>query len=77
MIAAKLKDNVSISAILDSVRDNVETIGRKELISRQDIYNVKHQYNIEGIQLHSSDYTSVSLWVENIIKQILIKIFTF
>jgi len=66
MIAAKLKDGVSITAILDSVRDNVETIGRKELISRQDIHNIKHQYNIEGIQLHSSDYTSVSLWVENI-----------
>ncbi|XP_019853060.1 PREDICTED: uncharacterized protein LOC109582660 [Amphimedon queenslandica] len=68
MIAAKLQDGVEIQAILDSIRDGVEgaEIGRSELINRQDIHNIRHQYNIEGIQYHSNDHSSVQLWVDNL-----------
>ena len=67
LVAAKLNDGVSISSILDFVRDNVEAqLGRKELISRQDIHNIRQQYNIEGIKLHADDAKSVSLWVQSI-----------
>lgn len=51
MIAAKLHDGVAIQAILDSIRDNIHSeIDRSTLVNRQDIHNVRHQYNIEGIQ---------------------------
>ena len=67
MIAAKLNDGVSVSSILDFVRENVEgQMGRRELVNRQDITNISHQYNIQGIKLHADDAKSVSLWVENI-----------
>ena len=66
MVAAKLRDGVSIGAILDSVRDSVEKLGRTELMSCQDIHDIRHQYNIEDIKLHSNDRGSDSLWVENI-----------
>ena len=36
-------------------------ITRKHLLCRQDIH--KHQYNLEGVKLHSDDHTSVSLFV--------------
>ena len=68
VIAAKLQDGVEIQAILDSIRDGVEgtEIGRSELINRQDIHNIHHQYNIEGIQYHTNDHSSVQLWVDNL-----------
>ena len=67
MIAAKLHDGVSINAILDSVRDSVhvDNVSHAELISRQDIHNICHQCNIEGIQYHANHHCSVHLWVEN------------
>ena len=48
MIAAKLSDGVTISVILDSVRDSIEKIDRTALLCRQDIHNIRHQYNIAG-----------------------------
>ena len=67
MIVAKLHEGVTISSILDFIRNNVqEQIGRRELVNRQDIHNICHQYNIEGIKFHPDDSKSVSLWVEGI-----------
>jgi hypothetical protein len=67
-IAAKLQDGVEIQAILDSIRDGVQgtAIGRSELVNRQDIHNIRHQYNIEGIQYHTNDHSSVQLWVDSL-----------
>ena len=62
MIAAKLSDGVTISVILDSVRDSIEKIDRTALVCQQDI---RHQYNIAGTKLHKNDHRSVSLWVES------------
>ena len=69
MVAAKLSDGVTISTILDSVRDNVEGIDHTALLCRQDVHNIKHQYNIEGTKLHENDHTRVSLWVEGMRNQ--------
>ena len=69
MVVAKLSDGVTISTILDSVRDNVEGIDRTALLCYQDVHNIKHQYNIERTKLHENDHTSVSLWVESIRNQ--------
>ena len=35
----------------------------------QDVHNISHQYNIEGIKLHPNDHRSVSLWVESMAEQ--------
>ena len=64
-IAAKLNDGVTISAILDSIRDNVDKVDRGALLCRQDIHNVGHQYNIDAIKLHENDLQSLSLWVDS------------
>lgn len=49
MIAAKLNDRISVSSILDCVRENVEgQMGKRELVNCQDITNISHQYNIQG-----------------------------
>ena len=69
MVVAKLSDGVTISTILDSVRDDVEGIDHTALLCHQDVHNIKHQYNIEGIELHENDHTSVSLWVESMKNQ--------
>ena len=66
MIAAKLHDGVSTNAILDCIRDNVHgKIGRAELVTRQNVHNIRHQYNVEKIQFHQNDHCSVQLWVES------------
>ena len=51
---AKVHDDVSINAILNSVRDNVhgDNVNLAELVSCQDIHNIRHEYNIEGVQYH-------------------------
>ena len=65
MIAAKLSDGVTISTILNSIRNNLDEIDRTALLCRQDVHNISHQYNIEGIKLHANDHRSVSLWVNS------------
>ena len=41
-----------------------EGITREHLVTRQDVHNIKLQYNIEGIVRHHNDLTSVTAWVE-------------
>ena len=51
--------------ILDDIRDTVtDHVSRVHLVSKQDLYNIKRQYNIEGIARHSNDHVSTSIWVE-------------
>ena len=64
-IAAKLQQGVSMERILDDIRDSVTNkLGRKHLVTRQDLHNVKAQFNIDGIIRHKNDLTSVMAWVE-------------
>ena len=64
-IAAKLTQGITIDKILDSIRDTVGDNGlqRQHLSSRQDLRNIMRQYNIEGIEKHPNDPTSVAAWV--------------
>jgi hypothetical protein len=64
-IAAKLNDGVTISTIMDSIRDNVDKTDRAILACCQDVHNVRHQYNMDGIKLHANDYESVSLFIQS------------
>ena len=65
-IAAKLMQGVSMTKILDDIRDSVGENGlqREHLTTRQDIRNISTQYNIEGVQKHANDHTSTAAWVE-------------
>ncbi|KAH7967557.1 hypothetical protein HPB52_000120 [Rhipicephalus sanguineus] len=55
-----------MAAIMDSVRDGVDgSWNRLHLLTRQDLYNIQRDFNINcDERLHSDDYTSVLLWVE-------------
>lgn len=49
MVACKLQDSVTIEKILDDIRESVGvSIQRHHLLNRQDITNIKRQFNIEG-----------------------------
>ena len=49
LIAIKLKEGVSMEKILDDIRDTVtDHVSWVHLVARQDLYNIKHQCNIEG-----------------------------
>lgn len=64
-VSVKLKQGVAIERILDDIRDTISGgVGREHLISRQDIYKIQAQFNIEGVIRHENDQTSVSAWVE-------------
>ena len=63
-IAKKLKEGVSMEHILDSICESVcNNINREHLINRQDIHNIKTQYNIEGINRHANNLISVNAWI--------------
>ena len=63
-IANKLHLGVDIQRILDDISDTSEGgINREHLVNRQDVRNVRLQYNIEGISRHSNDLNSVKAWV--------------
>ena len=63
-IASKLQQGVKVERILDDIRDGIcEDVKREHLLTRQDILNIRRQYNIEGIQRHNNDHTSLRVWV--------------
>ena len=67
-IAAQLQQGVTMDRIMDNIRENVvEGITREHLVTKQDVHNIKNQYNIEGVMRHSNDLTSVCAWVEELI----------
>ena len=64
-IAAQLQQGVTIERIMDNIRDDtMEGIIREHLVTKQDVHDVKNQYNIEGVMRHVNDLTSVCAWVE-------------
>ena len=38
----------------------------EHLVTRQDILNIKRQFNIEGIARNKNDHTSLQTWVEEL-----------
>ncbi len=68
-IASKLLQGISMDRIMDDIRDTIfSKINRQHLISKQDLHNIKTQFNIEGIVKHKNDLMSVSAWVEELKK---------
>ena len=59
-IARKLQLGVTTERVLDDIRETCETgINREHLVTRQDIRNIKSQYNIQGNMRHANDLSSV------------------
>ena len=53
-----------MQCVLDDIRDNVSyELGREHLVTRQDLHNIKAQYNIDGMIRHKNDLISVLSWV--------------
>ncbi|GFQ98866.1 uncharacterized protein TNCT_735211, partial [Trichonephila clavata] len=70
-IGRKLENKIPIEAILDDIRNSVnEKLEIIHLITRQDIKNIKVEYNIssDGI-LDTNDVVSVTKWVEGLINR--------
>ena len=60
-----------VDKIMDKIRDVYLSEGIKceHLVVKQDIKNIAHLLNLDNIQIHSNDQTSVSLWVKKAINQ--------
>nr|XP_054924180.1 uncharacterized protein LOC126526463 isoform X1 [Dermacentor andersoni] len=65
-IADKLREGVSMDAVLDNVRSNVDaTFHRINLLSKQDLRKIMRDARVSKTErLHDNDYVSVQLWVE-------------
>ena len=64
VVAAKLAEGVTIDRVLDDIRDSVSgTIEREHLMNRQDIHNIEYKLNLQSIEKHQNDRTSISAWV--------------
>nr|XP_054931615.1 uncharacterized protein LOC129387012 [Dermacentor andersoni] len=65
-IADKLREGVSMDAVLDNVRSNMdETFHRINLLSKQDLRNIMRDARVSKTErLRDNDYVSVQLWVE-------------
>nr|XP_054924610.1 uncharacterized protein LOC129383789 isoform X1 [Dermacentor andersoni]XP_054924614.1 uncharacterized protein LOC129383789 isoform X1 [Dermacentor andersoni]XP_054928924.1 uncharacterized protein LOC129385808 isoform X1 [Dermacentor andersoni]XP_054929020.1 uncharacterized protein LOC126536931 isoform X1 [Dermacentor andersoni] len=65
-IADKLREGVSMDAVLDNVRSNVdETFHRINLLSKQDLRKIMRDARVSKTErLHDNDYVSMQLWVE-------------
>ena len=69
-IAAKLAKKISVNAIPDDeIRGKLtEVLCRDHLTTRQDIHNIMQQYNLNLVQKHSEDATSINCWVKDYAK---------
>ena len=66
-IASKLQEGVNIDKVLDNIRENVSaTLGREHLVNKQDVRNIQKQFNVDGIQKHTTDSQSVHAWVQEL-----------
>ncbi|GFV78777.1 MULE domain-containing protein [Trichonephila clavipes] len=65
-IAGKLKEGVSKKFFLQDIREEITVdSGRKMLIEKKDIHNIKRDFNINGyVKRHEIDAVSVKLWTE-------------
>ena len=66
-IASKLQEGVAIECILDDVQENIDNqVNREQLLTKQDIHNIKRQFNISSIEKNKNDLVSVCAWVEEV-----------
>ena len=63
-IIKKLELGVTLDRVLDDIRDTCDGgINREHQVTRKDLHNIKHRYNIEGIVRHKNDLQSVQAWI--------------
>ena len=62
-MADKLAARVPITRVLNEIRETIATVGREDLMTRQDVFTIHRAYNIEGVQKHKNDQTSIHAWV--------------
>ena len=63
-VASKLQQGAKVDRILDDIRDSVwNDMTCEHLVTRQDILNIKRQFNIER---NKNDHTSLQAWVEEL-----------
>ena len=61
-LASKLKEGVSEKKRFDGICNSFHgDISREHVVTPQDIQNICQQYNIDGIQHHSSDHQSIKI----------------
>ncbi|GFR12298.1 c2H2-type domain-containing protein [Trichonephila clavata] len=62
----RLKEGVSGKKILQDIREEITVdSGRKMLIEKKNIHNIKRDFNINGyIKRHEVDAVSVKLWTQ-------------
>ena len=52
---------------MDDIRDaTIKQMNRQHLITKQDLHNIKAQFNIDGIVKHKNDLLSVSALVKEL-----------
>ena len=70
-IAGKLARKIPVEAILDEIRDDLcGKLCRDHLTSKQDVHNIMHQFNINHVQKHTEDSTSINCWVHDLRDQV-------
>lgn len=64
-VAAKMKQGISSTKILDDVRDNVGvSFKREHMLDEQDLRNIALSYGIDEVKQHENDQNSVLSWIE-------------
>lgn len=64
-IAAKLQEGVSLDAVLDSARQNLDgPLQRLNLLTRQDLYNIMRDNVDNHKRLQTNNYVGAELWGE-------------
>ncbi|XP_070179010.1 uncharacterized protein [Littorina saxatilis] len=66
LIAAKLQPGIEPHKLLTEIQNNITNIDRDTLATRQDILNIRKQYNIPHIQKDAADGMSTHLWVDQL-----------
>ena len=59
-IAAQRQQGVTINRIMDNILDYTnQGITGEHVVTKQDVHNIKNQYNIEGVMRHSNNLTQI------------------
>ena len=66
-IAAKLQQGSDMDRVMGNIRDStIKQMNRQHLITKQNLHNIKAQFNIDEIVKHKNDLLSVSAWVKEL-----------
>lgn len=71
IITRKIKKGVCFDTILDQIRDSINDIyiyvdNALVYLEKQDIWNIRHDFQLHKDRQHINDFISVKLWVEKV-----------